>query len=56
MTVESLVLMNQPVSVVVPVKNEELNIEACLRSVDWADEVFVVDSQSTDRTAGVWGK
>jgi glycosyltransferase involved in cell wall biosynthesis len=39
------------VSVLVPAKNEEANIEACLRSVEWADEVFVVDSGSTDRTA-----
>ncbi len=38
------------VSVMVPVKNEELNIGACLQSVRWADEVFVVDSQSTDQT------
>jgi glycosyltransferase involved in cell wall biosynthesis len=30
--------------------NEEKNIERCLRSVSWADEVIVVDSFSTDRT------
>ncbi len=42
--------MKVPVSVIVPVRNEELNIEGCLRSVEWADEVFVVDSQSVDRT------
>lgn len=45
--------MKLPISVIVPVKNEELNIEACLRSVEWADEIFVVDSQSTDRTAEI---
>ncbi len=39
------------VSVIVPVKNEELNLAACLASVAWADEVWVVDSGSTDRTA-----
>lgn len=39
-----------PVSVIVPVLNEELNLPACLNSVAWADEVFVVDSQSRDRT------
>ncbi len=38
------------VSVLVPVKNEEANIAACLESLRWADEVFVVDSQSTDQT------
>jgi glycosyltransferase involved in cell wall biosynthesis len=39
-----------PVSVLVPVKNEEANIVACLRHVQWANHVVVVDSQSTDRT------
>ncbi len=39
-----------PVSVFVPVKNEEQNLPACLESLSWADEIFVVDSQSTDRT------
>ena len=39
-----------PVSVIVPVKNEERNIRACLESVAWADEVWVVDSHSFDHT------
>jgi glycosyltransferase involved in cell wall biosynthesis len=39
-----------PVSVIVPVKNEALNLERCLPALSWADEIFVVDSQSTDRT------
>jgi glycosyltransferase involved in cell wall biosynthesis len=39
------------VSVIVPVKNEASNIEACLHSLEWADEVVVVDSHSTDGTA-----
>jgi glycosyltransferase involved in cell wall biosynthesis len=42
-----------PVSVLVPTKNEERNIERCLRSVGWAAQVFVVDSCSTDRTAEI---
>jgi glycosyltransferase involved in cell wall biosynthesis len=46
-------IMRLPVSVLVPAKNEEQNIEACLRSVAWADEVFVVDSDSTDRSADI---
>lgn len=37
-------------TVVVPTLNEEKNIERCLRSVDWADEIVLVDSFSTDRT------
>lgn len=39
-----------PVSVIVPVKNEAVNLPRCLASVAWAAEVFVVDSQSTDGT------
>ena len=39
-----------PVSVLVLTRNEEANIAACLQSVRWADEVFVVDSFSTDNT------
>ncbi|MGA8185091.1 MAG: glycosyltransferase [Terriglobia bacterium] len=40
----------EPVSVLVLTRNEEANIAACLESVGWAGEVFVVDSFSTDRT------
>ena len=38
-----------PVSVIVPVKNEAENLRRCLPALAWADEVFVVDSQSTRR-------
>lgn len=38
-----------PVSVLIPAKDEESNLPACLESVARADEVFVVDSQSSDR-------
>jgi len=37
-----------PVSIIVPIRNEAGNLPRCLASVKWADEVFVVDSQSTD--------
>jgi glycosyltransferase involved in cell wall biosynthesis len=39
-----------PVSVLVPAKNEAENLRRCLPSLGWADEVFVVDSQSADAT------
>ncbi len=39
-----------PVSVLIPAKNEEENLPACLASLQRADEIFVVDSQSEDRT------
>jgi glycosyltransferase involved in cell wall biosynthesis len=41
------------VSVLIPVKNEEANLPDCLESVRWAQEIFVVDSQSTDGTARI---
>jgi glycosyltransferase involved in cell wall biosynthesis len=37
-------------TVIVITKNEIANIERCLRSVAWADEVIVVDTHSTDGT------
>jgi glycosyltransferase involved in cell wall biosynthesis len=39
-----------PVSILVPVRNEANNLKRCLDSVSWADEIVVVDSQSTDGT------
>ena len=38
------------ISITVITKNEEKNISDCLKSVQWADEIIVVDSESTDRT------
>ena len=38
------------VSAVIIAYNEERNIADAIRSVAWADEVLVVDSESTDRT------
>ncbi|MFY9255404.1 MAG: glycosyltransferase family 2 protein [Fuerstiella sp.] len=43
-----------PISVYIITKNEEARIERALRSVlDWADEVIVVDSGSTDATVEI---
>jgi glycosyltransferase involved in cell wall biosynthesis len=43
--------MKLPVSVIILTFNEEVNIRQCLDSVTgWADEIFVVDSGSRDRT------
>jgi len=40
-----------PLSVLVVTRNEERNVERCLLSVHgWADQVFVIDSESSDRT------
>lgn len=40
-------------SVVVLTKNEEARIAACLESARWADEIIVVDDESTDRTVEI---
>jgi (heptosyl)LPS beta-1,4-glucosyltransferase len=40
-------------SVTVITKNEAADIDAALASVAWADEIVVVDSQSTDDTAAI---
>ncbi len=43
--------MKLPVSLIVLTYNEGLNIESCLKSaVDWTEEIFIVDSYSTDKT------
>ena len=42
-----------PVSVLIPIKNEANNLRRCLDCVRWADEIFVVDSQSTDGSIGI---
>lgn len=42
-----------PVSVLIPAKNEEANLPACLASLARADEIFVVDSQSSDRSVEI---
>ncbi len=39
------------ISVVLYTKNEEVNIRACLATVQWSDDIHVVDSHSTDDTA-----
>jgi len=40
-----------PISVIILTYNEEKNIEECLKSVyGWVEEIFIVDSYSTDKT------
>ena len=42
-----------PVSVIVPVRNEARNLPRCLESLRGAGEIYVIDSQSTDRTVEI---
>lgn len=40
----------EKISAIIPTFNEEDNIADAIKSVDWADEILVVDSFSTDHT------
>ena len=45
-----------PISVLIPARNDARNLSRCLEALrGWADEVVVVDSESTDDTAAVVG-
>ena len=41
------------VSILIPAKNEAVNLPDCLGSVAWADEIVVVDSHSSDETRAI---
>ena len=41
------------ISVLILTLNEEINLEGCLESVKWSDDIVVLDSFSTDRTAEI---
>jgi len=41
------------ISVTIIAWNEEDRLRACLESITWADEIIVVDSESTDKTVQV---
>ena len=43
-------------SVIIITKDEQDNIETCLESVKWADEIIVIDSGSTDKTEEICRK
>ena len=46
-------IVKVPVSVLIPIRNEAANLPRSLASVAWADEIFVVDSQSTDGSQAI---
>lgn len=41
------------ISAIILTKNEEQNIEKCLESVKWCDEIIVIDDNSSDKTESV---
>jgi len=42
-----------PLSVMIMAKNEETRLGPCLESVAWADEIIVLDDESTDATCKI---
>ena len=44
------------ISVVIITYNEEANIERCLRSLQFADEIIIYDGNSTDNTIEICNK
>ena len=43
-----------PISIIIITKNEERNMHDCLKSVaGWADEIVIVDDESTDKTVEI---
>ncbi len=44
------------ISAVVITKNEELNIKNCLETLKWADEIVIIDTNSTDNTKEIAAK
>ena len=41
------------ISFLILTKNEEKDIQSCLESIAWSDDILVLDSYSTDRTKGI---
>ncbi|MBV8782186.1 MAG: glycosyltransferase family 2 protein, partial [Phycisphaerae bacterium] len=45
--------MPAPISVLIPTLNETANLPRCLEHLKWADEIVVVDSNSSDGTPDI---
>jgi glycosyltransferase involved in cell wall biosynthesis len=43
----------EKISAIIIAFNEEKNIERCLQSLEWADEIVIIDAFSTDRTVAL---
>jgi len=43
-------MKKERISAIIISKNEESNIEECLKSLIWVDEIVIIDSGSTDKT------
>jgi len=38
------------ITIVILAKDEEKNIKECIKTIDWADQIILIDDSSTDRT------
>lgn len=45
--------VQKKITAIVTTYNEEKNIEKCLESIKWVDEILVIDSFSTDKTVAI---
>jgi glycosyltransferase involved in cell wall biosynthesis len=45
--------MRNMISAVILTKNEEKNIERCLKSIKWCNEIIIIDDGSLDRTVEI---
>lgn len=45
--------MREKISAIIIAGNEEKNIRPCLESVNWCDEIILVDSESSDKTVEI---
>ncbi len=43
----------QEITAIILTKNEEANINACLKSVSWCDRILIIDDYSTDKTVSL---
>ena len=41
------------VTIVILTKNEEKDLSACLQAINWSDDIYVLDSGSTDKTVEI---
>jgi len=48
--------MKKRLSAVIPTKNCQDDIERCLKSISWADEIVIIDGYSTDSTLDICKK
>lgn len=44
---------NIQISAILVVKNEEVKLEECLKSISWVDEIILVDNESSDNTVKI---